>query len=331
VIRPHVSDNDVSQDPFARLVFDPDAIGEFQFVLNNEYSDRVFTANISQSIIESVLLGLESLEIGDVEVLRTTSNAYVIRTPKSTGLIQRLTILSPTLSREQIRLEQSAANDLFYFSSFGDPSAEYYDAFISGDDTVGLNERPVAEEGWSPSYLNPYIQKNLDMLVTKLKPASTLFSISPVSERYVRVRTGSVFASSERFVVSRFVRYNQNDNIQTNKLANRFLEVGSESEERNYAFTGYDMPVVFATIDSVISYTNDALIDPAYNTEEFYTGSFPVYRAYESAHSGNFFSPVPSLPGYSFLKGISPDVVFSSNNILPANNTPAVFRGAVTV
>ena len=90
------------------------------------------------------------------------------------------------------------------------------------------------------------------------------------------------------------------------------------------------MPVVFATVNSVIAYSGTALSDSSYNTESFYVGTNPQYKTYESVHIGKFFDPVPLLPGYGFLNNVEDTMVFNANHILPANNTNAIFKGAVT-
>lgn len=322
IIRPRVNSNTSVQDVFAVLrVFNT---ASFRLTYNGQQTGILFSDLLSGEILRSIIEGFDEIEQGDVVVETLTTKSYSIKFTKTNLDIQRLSIdYESGYSSSDVVLNQSSANNLFYIADVGDPSVDYYNAYISN------SELPENERVDSRDYIDPYIQKNLDDLVAKIKPESTIFSIVPSKEKYVSVGINSVFASSEKFSVNRFVTANPSVVYpEADKLQGKILEPGVENEERNYAFTGTDMPVIFMTIDTVISYTNLAGFDSSYNTEDFYNGPDAVYKLYESRHTGVF--PEPSSVIYPFFKNINPDTIFSSDHILPARNTNAVFRGAVT-
>lgn len=323
VIRPRVNINTSVQDDYAILnVFNSSS---FYFVYNGEQTELLYSDLLSEQTIRAVIEGFEEVEQGDVEVLQRTTTSYLIKFTNQNLDIQRLSLLYDTgYSASDIVLNQSSVNDLFYVGDVGDPSTDYYNAYVSN------SELPQENRSSSKDYIDPYIQKNLDDLVGKIKPESSLFSIVPSREKYVTVPTNSVFASSEKFSVNRFVTANPNVIYpDADKLNGKILEPGIENEERNYAFTGVDMPVIFMTIDTVISYTNYSGLDAQYNTESFYTGADARYKLYESRHAGLY--PEPTSLIYPFFKNVSPDMIFSADQILPSRNTNAVYKGAVTI
>jgi len=323
IIRPTVEASETNDDIYATLFVSQSAIGDFRFVYEGGYTDYIYMSNVSQDIIAHTLMGIDLFSTGEVLVTKTTSSTYEIRFITPRALVQRLSVESDNVSDSDLYVVQSSENNTFYTTSFGDPSQDYYNAVINGDSIVDIPQRSS-----STSYLDPSVQKNLDIVVNRIKPSSSIYSIAPSQQRHLPVNINSVFASSERFVVNRFVSSSINYG-STDLLSGRFVKVGSEQEERNYAFAGMDLPVVFYTVDSVISYGQAALFDSAYPTNEFYDGPDAVYKTYESFRIGKYFSPAPSI--YPFLSNVSTDMMFVTNNILPSNDTHAIFRGAPTV
>lgn len=336
IIRPNVENSKSVEQPFAILTVFNDSADDFFFSYNGEDTDEIAPEFISAEIIRSVIEGLDQVEQGFVTVEQTTTNSYRISFNNSQLEIFRLTIdsTSSTFTEEDVLLAQSSTNDLFYGGRVGDPSFEYYNALVSGNSTSGLDARSSSKD-----YINPYVQKNLDLLIDRLRPQSSIFSISPSKRRYVDVDIRSAYASSERFFVNRFVTGNPNiafmdsgvgttamPQEHVNLLAGRILESGVENEERNYAFTGVDMPVVFMTIDTVIAYSDGG--DLINNTSSFYDGPNPGFKQYESRHIGLFSEPTSKI--FPFLQNYGPDLIYGAEQILPAKNTNARLIGAVT-
>ena len=326
VIRPNVSKNVTITEEFATLNVFNTLADPFYFAYDGEQSAPLIPVHLTADTIRSVIEGLNAVEKNEVSVVQTTTTSYVITFLRSGLNIQDLKIMSDSevFSSADVSLLQSAANDLFYLGDFGDPSYEFYDAYINGSDTNGIEPRSTARD-----YINPYIQKNLDTVISRIKPVATVFTIAPSRERYVSVPSNGVFASSEKFSINRFVTANTNvDYPAADKIAGKILEAGVENEERNYPFMSTDMPVVFLTIDTVLSYSDTAVLDSQYNTELFYSGADPVYKKYESYRAGVYGDPVAKI--YSFLQSVSDNSMFPSKEILPVNNTNAIFKGAVT-
>jgi hypothetical protein len=326
IIRPDVNKNVAITKEFATLnVFNTTA-DPFYFLYKGEESAPLVPAYLTADTIQSVIEGLNAVEQNDVSVIQTTTTSYTVMFLRSDLTIQDLKISSDsgTFSSADVSLLQSAANDLFYLGDFGDPSYEFYDAYISGSDTSGIEPRSTARD-----YIDPYIQKNLDTVISRIKPVSTVFTVAPSRERYISIPTNGVFASSEKFSINRFVTANTNINYPAaEKVSGKILESGVENEERNYPFTAIDMPVVFLTIDTVLSYSDTSTYDANYNTELFYSGSDPIYKRYESYHAGLYGDPVSKI--YPFLQSVNENALFSSQEILAVNNTNAIFKGAVT-
>jgi hypothetical protein len=322
IIRPRVSRSTSVSPNFASLrLFD---YAEFYLSYNGEDTGLLYSDVLSAEILRSVIEGFEQVEQGDVTVTQTTTTSYSIEFTNSNLDIRRLSLVPSAGFSEAVFLNQSSVNDLFYIGDVGDPSTEYYNAYLSVSDTTGIDKRSSSKD-----YIDPYIQKNLDTLITKLKPENSLFSIVPSQEKYVQVGINSVFSSSEKFYVNRFVTANPNVvYADVDKLNGKILEPGVENEERNYAFLGMDMPVVFMTVDTVISYTNDAGQSPKYNTEAFYNGSNAEYKIYESRHSGVY--PEPTSMIYPFFKIANENLIYSADQILPERDTAAVFKGTIT-
>ena len=336
VIRPNVEKSASVEQPFAILTIFNDSADDFYFSYEGEETENISPEFVSAEIIRSVLEGLEQIEQGYVVVEQTTSNSYRISFSNSQLEIFRLGIdsTSTNLTDEDVLFVQSTTNELFYNGRVGDPSFEYYNAFIGNESTTGIEQRSSSKD-----YINPYVQKNLSMLIERLKPQSSLFSIAPSKRRYVDVPIKSAYATSERFYVNRFVTGNPNiafvdsgvasssmPQQHVDLLSGRILEPGVENEERNFAFTGVDMPVVFMTIDTIIAYTDAG--DLVNNTSDFYDGPNPGYKRFESKHIGLFAEPVSKI--FPFLQYYDSDTVYGADQVLPSKNTNAKLIGAVT-
>ena len=327
IIRPEISVNQNTAEVFARLsINDETDTGYFNFIFGGVYSPNISVSQVSSASLLAALKALEELDVYDVIVQQTTTTSYIIKINSTVVSVDSLSLEVSNLDEPtNVSIDYSSTNSYMYTGLFGDPSPEYYNAFISHRSTTGLSERVDYK-----NYLDPYIQKNLDALVSRIQPQGTIFSVSPSQERYSTVGARSVFASSERFVVSRFVSASPAINYpQKDLLKGLILEAGVENEERNYPYVGVDMPTVFLTINAVIAYSGDARRDSVYGTQSFYAGTSPAYKKYISVHSGKFFDPVPRI--YPFLKNVSDNAVFDPAYAIPNNNTYAIVKSTVTV
>lgn len=326
VIRPDVNKNTTIKEEFVVIqVNSPDLVENFRFVYDGEFASPLYLYELSSGMIISALYGLPQIEQGDVVVEQTTRSSYIMRFTRPELDLQKLSIeYTSSVKKEDISIAYSAVSDLFYIADVGESSTEYYNSVLDNSETENIEPRTELKD-----YIDPYIQKNLDTLINRLKPVPTVYSISPSRERYFPIEARSPFASSSKFSVSRFVTGNPSINFETTNLLNgKILEANVQNEERNYAFSNIEMPTVFMTIDTVIAYTNSGIFDPEYGTESFYAGNDPGYLKYNSVHAGKFFYPMPQV--YPFLLNVSDSTVFSSNNILPINNTNAIFKASVT-
>lgn len=327
VIRPNVSQNVTIQEEYAILnVTNANLVEPFQFLFDNEISSPIYIYDINAAGIVAALEGMASIEQGDFSVEQTTSTSYVIRSFKTGRSIQDLKISYwANVTPEDISIAFSASTSLFYAGEVGDPNPEYYETELNNGDTSLIEPRL-----YSRYYLDPFIQKNLDGVISKIKPVATTFSIKPARERYIPVGTNAVAASSEKFVVSRFVTGSSSiAYTAANKLNGKVLESGVENEQRNYAYTGMDLPVVSMTINTAIAYTDKALSDRDYGKTAFYRGTNSSYLKYRSIHAGVFGDPLPKV--FKHLQSVSSNDVFSETNILPKNDTLAIMKKPVTI
>lgn len=327
IIRPNVNQNVTIQEEYAILdVGSPDAVDTFRFEFNGEYAPPVYISDLSAALITSSLHALAAIEQGDVVVEQTTTTSYKIRFLVDDISVQDLTIeYSATVKPADVSIAYSSATALFYAGEAGDPNPAYYEAALKGQSTTQIEPRLK-----NRYYLDPFVQKNLDDLVTKMKPVSTVFTIEPARERYIPVKVNSIGASSQKIVVSRFVTGSSSIDYQSPSLLNgKILESGVENEERNFAYTGMDLPVVSMTINGAIAYKDLAISDSKYGKTEFYRGTAATYQNYRSVHAGLFGDPMPKI--FSHLTSVSSNDLFSEDNIIPRNDTLAIIRKPVTV
>lgn len=323
IICPSVGKSSSDNFPYAILTIKNKDLDEyFQFNFDGELSTEIYIPNISAASMLAALRGLGGITQNNVTVEQSTSSSYIIRFFGLNLDVKRLGVVyTSTVSREDVEISQSADNDLFYTAVIGDPSSEYYNAFVRGRSTAGIERRSS-----NTSYLNPLVQKNLDYLVGKIKPETSIFSIKPGVDPYTNVLVNNIAASSERFTVNRFITGSQSINPSLeNLITGEILAPGIENEERNVAFSNYDFPVVFLTIDSVISYTDNAKEDVDYETKDFYYGSSPAYLKYMSEHIGQFDS-TETLIFPSIYADVSYNDRFTVKDILPTNSTGAVLK-----
>lgn len=213
----------------------------------------------------------------------------------------------------------------------------------------------------------PDVERNMVELLDRLRPASTLASIFPEPVRYITVPIGSIasssadallledgnpillesgsllltesagssdstiggiHASSERLHINRLV---------TGKIGvpwpdldpseNFFIESGVENEAAYFYGSTQELPIVFQTIESIHAYTDQALQDPLYASNEFYDASNgPAdFEKYRSEQIGPF--PLVLQAIYPFLSSLSIDSTFTAANAIAVVDTPLILQG----
>jgi len=178
--------------------------------------------------------------------------------------------------------------------------------------------------------LLPEIERNAVELIDRLRPVSSAVTFKPETARYdiVPIETPPV-ASSERMNVTRFVTGNASVPWpDTDPESNLFMVAGVETEPGNYYGMNRDLPVVFLDVESEHAYTGEALLDPTYGSNSFYTAVNNVspYEQYRSEHTGAFFPVIGAI--FPFLLNVLPSAGFTAEQAVASQNTPLVFEGS---
>ncbi len=208
------------------------------------------------------------------------------------------------------------------------------------DDTVRPVPAPTGGDKLSVSmsyttdpkvYLKPEIEHNAVQLIDRLKATDTFYSFEPEDAQYniLDITTDKVASSTERLRVTRFVTGNNSvDWPPPDNTINAFIEGGVEKESGYYYGSQRETPIVFKTIESILSYTNRAYTDPTFNTPEFYQpvdGTSPL-DSYRSDHQGVFIQLLQAL--YPFLATVSENQTFYSTYAVAVQNTPLNLEGS---
>lgn len=178
--------------------------------------------------------------------------------------------------------------------------------------------------------LLPSYDHNLVNILDRLGPVGALTTISEDQSRFLPVQIASVGASSERIQVIRYV----NGAVDVNwpplsQTGNVFIEAGVENESGTQFGGTRELPVIFHTIETVNAYTNNALLDPNYNTSNFFgsTGGIAAFYQYRSEATGSFISMLVSI--YPFLSTSPASETFSAAQAIAIHNTPLILESAV--
>lgn len=182
--------------------------------------------------------------------------------------------------------------------------------------------------------LLPEIERNVNEMVDRLKPVTTVATFKPEPNRYetIPLETTPV-ASSERINVVRFVTGKPDVFWPTvDSTKNHFIQSGVESEPGYYYGMNRDLPVIFLTIESIHAYNSHALDDLSYGTDDFFdasqTGTAP-YESYRSEHEGQFFPVLGAI--FPFVYAVTTDSAFHAHDALAVQDTPLVIEGSSIV
>jgi hypothetical protein len=301
--------------------------------------------------LEFILNNISPLEPGDVSVKLTTSHSYEITINNTDLSSYYFTLNSNSITLGTVSIDHEAPVD-FYVSEWSGPSSQwYFDNYIAmsqaytGGPRADLIGNPTTTTSFlsgnftnTPSIqLDPEIERSMVSAVDKIRPVSSMMTVRPKNERYFKVAARSVQASSEKINIVRFVTGKENVSWpQTNVTTGEFIRgrvlvndpvdgqisIDVENEETNWSLSDRAIPVIFHSVDSVFVYREEALLDIQYNTSNFYSDAYYLYK---SEHIGKFGS-ISEL-AYPFLKTITDEDIFRASLLLPSSDTPLIFSG----
>lgn len=198
--------------------------------------------------------------------------------------------------------------------------------------TTGLTQTETPAQ-----FLNPDIHRNMLDILDRLRPVTTVVTVTGQQFRTGAIEVGASAASSERIILSRFV--NGNPEVQwpdVNRELGMFIESGVENEATYYANQQAELLVIFHTIEGISTYQDAAVLDDYYNTPGFYlspsanpasdgTGTIAPVDLHASTHIGEFSPQVVQVFPFLSAPGQSPD--FNPYNATPAQNTTLLVNG----
>lgn len=177
--------------------------------------------------------------------------------------------------------------------------------------------------------MDPAVERNMLDILDRLKPVGTIASVNPEETKYISVAIqGDPHASSERVHVNRLVTGKTDvpwPDVDRSQAF--FIETGVENEAGSFYGAARELPAIFQTPENVHAYTETALSDLTYGTNEFYDASSGVsaYDHYRSESIGTF-SPVMQAI-FPFLSAVAPDTQFTADNAVAVIDTPLVLEG----
>jgi hypothetical protein len=175
----------------------------------------------------------------------------------------------------------------------------------------------------------PEVERNVLDILDRLRPATTVGTVNPDQVRFTSVPiNGDPHASSERTHTSRLVTGAADVPWPaTDPAQNYFIQVGVETEAGTFYGSARELPTIFLTVEGVHAYTDLALQDPLYGTNDFYdaTSGISNYDHYRSEQYGAFPAILSAI--FPFLSNLSTDATFVSLNAVAINNTPLVIEG----
>jgi len=177
--------------------------------------------------------------------------------------------------------------------------------------------------------LLPEIERNVMDLLDRLKSITTIATIKPEDISYTTVPiNGNPVASTERIHVSRLVEGKTGvvwPDLDASE--NYFIQAGVEKEAPYFYGSQRDLPVIFHTIEGTRAYTDQALADPLYGTNDFFDASSGIsaYQSYASEHYGRFGPTMQAI--FPFLANVNSDASFRPDYAVAITNTPLVLEG----
>lgn len=198
-------------------------------------------------------------------------------------------------------------------------------SWLTGAARIAVSSSPTP----TASKMVPEVERNVIDLLDRLRPATTLATVTPDEVAFVAVAlNGAPHASSERAHTSRLVTGAADVPWPaTDPSQNYFIEVGIENEAGTFYGAARELPTVFLTVEGVHAYTDGALADPLYGTSAFYDATTGIsnYDHYRSEQFGAFPTILSAI--FPFLLNLSTDATFVASNSIAINDTPLVLEG----
>jgi hypothetical protein len=138
-------------------------------------------------------------------------------------------------------------------------------------------------------------------------------------------------ASSLNFKVTRFVtgrtavNWPPTDDVTGDNSAGFWLVSGEERQQKDFPLVARDRIVIWQTVENAHGYTNDAVLDPTYNTDDFYGGDMPTYPQFRSQHRGPTQGDFSLI--FPFLQGAPKDDTFEPIKAVSLQTTPLILEG----
>jgi hypothetical protein len=224
--------------------------------------------------------------------------------------------------------EQTHAPRFTFTPPVLDPAARPVPAPTGGDKlSVAQDYYPDPQ-----TRLRPEIERNAIDLLDRLRSVTTVATIQPDDIQYISVPiNGDPVASTERIHVSRLVEGKTGvvwPELDTSE--NYFVQTGVENEAGYYYGSQRDLPVIFHTLEGTRAYTEQALVDPVYGSNDFFDASSGIspYQSYASEHYGRFGPTISAI--FPFLANVTSDASFKADYAVAITNTPLVLEGRAT-
>ena len=115
------------------------------------------------------------------------------------------------------------------------------------------------------------------------------------------------------------------DTITGDRTAAHWVQSGVENQQVDFPLVAITHPVIWQTVDNAHAYTDGAITDPAYNTDDFYGGFIPAYPKYRSEHIGPTQGDFSLI--FPLLQSAPTDDIFAAYKAIANQNTPILLEG----
>lgn len=207
------------------------------------------------------------------------------------------------------------------------------ETLIAQQERYALEATLSLSKDWKDRLL-PDIERNAHEMLDRLKPVSSVATFKSEQIYYDEIPVlVDPLASSERINVTRFVTGNADVPWpEVDAEANLFMVGGIETEPGHYYGMNRDLPVVFFTVENVRAYAGDAVGDPTYGTNDFFTvtaGGIAPWEFYRTEHQGPFFPVLGAI--FPFVANALTSASFDANQAIANQNTPLLLEGRFVV
>lgn len=257
-----------------------DLLTSYEEVISADGNVTIVEQSVSVNLFRNNSVVVASPNANSYEIIIKDANIdvfnFTVDGTSLTGTTPHITITYPL-------------NAKYYIANFSGPLQNYYDKLKRGDPLGPADHDFVVG---TTLLIRPDIERNIVRTVDKIRPVSSMMTVKTFSDRHIKVSVNKVQASSERINLTRFVTGKANvsyPNVdpKTGSFIQNAIQTDDgvldvESEATAIAYSARAIPIIYHTIQNVISYTDDALLDPDYNTGNFTGGNIPAWVKYRS-------------------------------------------------